>query len=363
MHKEGLLRFWFGESDQPTPLFIREAAAASLRKGETFYTENLGRTYLRETISTYLTELHSWPIGMERIAVTSSGDSALMLASQMILDPGDRAVLVTPMWPNLVEIPRILGAESVCMPLEVSGGRWVLPMDKLLDALTPETRMLYVNSPNNPTGWTIDAEEQRTLLEHCRTRGIWILTDDVYERLIFRGSLRVASSFLSIAGEGDRVISINSFSKAWRMTGWRVGWMVVPPSLLPELASLIEYNTSCVPEFVQRAATAAIQHGEQEIECLRSELIVARKRLLGGLAVLDDVDVPVADGAMYAFLRVAGALDSVALAKLLVAEAGLGLAPGRAFGPEGEGWLRWCYATELGKIDEGVERLRRFLSR
>ncbi len=363
MHREGVLRFWFGESDQPTPRFIREAAAASLRDGETFYTENLGRRYLREGIAEYVTGLHGRRFGVERIAVTSSGDSALMLASQMVLDPGDRAVLVTPMWPNLVEIPRILGAEPVCVPLEVSGGRWVLPMEKVIEALTPETRMLYVNSPNNPTGWTFTVEEQRMLLEHCRERGIWILADDVYERLYFgegEGG-RVAPSFLSIAEEGDRVISINSFSKAWRMTGWRVGWMVVPPALLPALASLIEYNTSCVPEFVQRAAAVALREGEGEIDCLRGELVRARERLLRGLHGIAGVDVPAADGAMYAFFRIAGERDSVGLAKRLVEDAGLGLAPGRAFGPEGEGWLRWCYATELGKIDEGVERLRRFL--
>lgn len=365
MDREGVLRFWFGESDQPTPRMIREAAAASLRDGETFYTENLGRRYLREELSAYLTGLHGREVGVERLAVTSSGDSALMLASQMVLDPGDRAVLVTPMWPNLVEIPRILGAEPVCVPLEVRGDRWVMPMDKVLAALRPGTRMLYVNSPNNPTGWTITGEEQRVLLEHCRRWGIWILTDDVYERLYFgaEGGGRGAPSFVALAEPGDRVISVNSFSKAWRMTGWRVGWMVVPPTLLPQLSSLIEYNTSCVPEFVQRGATVALREGEGEIACLRGELVRARERLLGGLRGIAGVDVPEADGAMYAFFRVAGQNDSVGLAKRLVEEAGLGLAPGRAFGPEGEGWLRWCYATELGKIDAGVERLRGFLER
>jgi aspartate/methionine/tyrosine aminotransferase len=362
MSREGILPFWFGESDQSTPAFIREAAIASLQKGETFYTENLGRGYLREQVSTYLTDLHQTRIGTDRIAMTSSGDSALMLASQLILEPGDHVVLITPLWPNLVEMPKILSAEVTCVPLEVHEGRWVLPLEKVLSALSPNTRMLYVNSPNNPTGWTISRDEQRILFEHCRRHGIWILADDVYERLIYRDGLRSAPSFLTLAEEGDRVIGVNSFSKAWRMTGWRVGWMVVPPSVVAQLACLIEYNTSCIPEFVQRAAAAALQHGETHVASLRAELIAARQYLISKLRDLPGIEVPESDGAMYIFLRMAGYADSLQLAKLLVEKAGLGLAPGRAFGPEGEGWLRWCYSADLQKLRLGVERLATFLA-
>jgi aspartate/methionine/tyrosine aminotransferase len=363
MGRPDILPFWFGESDQPTPSFIREAAIASLQKGETFYTENLGRPYLREQLSAYLTELHGTSIGANRIAMTSSGDSALMLASQLILEPGDQVVLVTPLWPNLVEIPKILSAEVTCVPLEVRAGRWALPLEKLLAALTPNTRMLYVNSPNNPTGWTISRAEQRSLFEHCRRQGIWILADDVYERLIYRDGLRAAPSFLTLAEEGDRLIGVNSFSKAWRMTGWRVGWMVVPPSIVPRLAPLIEYNTSCIPEFVQRAATTALQNGEADIARLRSELMAARQYLSQGLRALPGIEVPDSDGGMYVFLRLAGYSDSLQLAKLLVQEANLGLAPGRAFGPEAEGWLRWCYAADLEKLQLGLHRLAAFLAK
>jgi aspartate/methionine/tyrosine aminotransferase len=362
MSREGILPFWFGESDQSTPAFIREAAIASLQKGETFYTENLGRGYLREQVSTYLTDLHQTRIGTDRIAMTSSGDSALMLASQLILEPGDHVVLITPLWPNLVEMPKILSAEVTCVPLEVHEGRWVLPLEKVLSALSPNTRMLYVNSPNNPTGWTISRDEQRILFEHCRRHGIWMLADDVYERLIYRDGLRSAPSFLTLAEEGDRVIGVNSFSKAWRMTGWRVGWMVVPPSVVAQLACLIEYNTSCIPEFVQRAAAAALQHGEAHVASLRAELIAARQYLISRLRDLPGIEVPESDGAMYIFLRMAGYADSLQLAKLLVEKAGLGLAPGRAFGPEGEGWLRWCYSADLQKLRLGVERLATFLA-
>jgi aspartate aminotransferase len=363
MGREDVLPFWFGESDQPTPSFIREAAIDSLRAGETFYAENLGRPFLREALSTYLTDLHQRAISTERIAVTASGNSALMVASQLLLTPGDRVVTVTPLWPNAVEIPKIMGGQVTCVSLEVRNGQWALPLEKLLQALTPDTRMLVLNSPNNPTGWTIQRAEQRGILEHCRRHGIWILADDVYERLIFSDGMRSAPSFLTMADERDRLIVVNSFSKAWTMTGWRVGWMVAPSTVLPDLASLLEYNISCVSDFSQRAGAIALEQGEPYVLKMRAELAQTKTKLITALRPLPGLEVPEADGAMYLFLRVAGEEDSLRLATRLIEEVGLGLAPGRAFGPEGEGWLRWCYASEWKKNESGIERLSRFLSR
>ncbi|HEV2273947.1 MAG TPA: pyridoxal phosphate-dependent aminotransferase, partial [Acidobacteriaceae bacterium] len=363
MGRPDVLPFWFGESDRSTPPFVRDAAIASLQKGQTFYTENLGRLYLRQAISGYLTALHRQPIGVERIAVTSSGVSALMIANQLIVQPGDRVVIVTPIWPNVVQMPKIMSAEVIPVPLEVREGRWALHMEKLLRALTPETRMLVLNSPGNPTGWTISREEQRAVFEHCRARGIWILADDVYERLVYIDGMHSAPSFLTLADEQDRVISVNSFSKAWSMTGWRAGWMVVPPLLLAEVAPLIEYNTSCVAEFVQQAAATALREGEPYVASMRAELALAKAHLSAGLRELAGVELPEADGAMYAFLRIVGQHDSLSLAKELIQAVGLGLAPGIAFGPEGEGWLRWCYAADRKKLESGVARLKQFLSR
>jgi aspartate aminotransferase len=363
MGRQDVLAFWFGESDQATPSFIREAAIASLRDGETFYSENLGRLYLRQAIATYLADLHHLPITTDRIAVTSSGVSALMLASQLLVAPGDRVVAVTPLWPNAVEIPKVVHGRVTSVSLEVKDGRWALPLDKLLHALTPGTRMLVLNSPNNPTGWTIQRAEQLALLEHCRRHGIWIIADDVYERLVYADEMRSAPSFLTLTDEHERLIVINSFSKAWSMTGWRLGWMVAPPAILPDLASLLEYNTSCVSEFTQRAGAVAMQQGEPYVSKQRAELAGTKAKLFDALKHLPGLEVPRADGAMYLFLRVAGEDDSVRLAKRLIEEVGLGLAPGRAFGPEGEGWLRWCYAADWKKIESGIERLARFLAR
>ena len=361
MGRADVLPFWFGESDQATPAFIREAAVASLQQGETFYSENLGRPYLRQAIAAYLSGLHQRPIGTERVAVTASGVSALMVAAQLLVQPGDRVVTVTPLWPNAVEIPKIIGGVVTCVSLEVKDGRWSLPLEKLLQALTPGTRMLIINSPNNPTGWTIEAAEQRVLLEHCRRLGIWIAADDVYERLVFREGDSSAPSFLTLVEAEDRLIVVNSFSKAWTMTGWRVGWMVAPAFVMADLGALLEYNMSCVPEFSQRGAAVAMSQGEPQVLQLRARLAENQARLIAALRGLSRVEVPQADGAMYLFLRIAGETDSVVLAKRLIEKVGLGLAPGRAFGPEGEGWLRWCYAAQWDKIECGVERLSRFL--
>jgi aspartate/methionine/tyrosine aminotransferase len=341
-----VLAFWFGESDQPTPAFIRQAAARALLDGGGFYTHNLGRADLRVALSAYLSALHARPIGEERLAITSAGVSALMIAAQAVVSPSDRVVVLAPVWPNLVEIPKILSARVHTVALRPWGGRWTLDLEALLSALTDDTRVLIINSPNNPTGWMLSPEERSVILEHCRHRGIWILADDVYERLSFTSDL--APSFLALADPEDRVISANSFSKAWRMTGWRLGWLAAPASLQESLAVLLEYNT-------------ALQEGELGVAALRQELRAARDLLLAGLEAVEGVEAARPDGGMYVFFRVRGGWSSIDLATRLVDEVGLGLAPGSAFGPEGEGWLRWCFAARPEKNAAGLERLGRFL--
>jgi aspartate/methionine/tyrosine aminotransferase len=362
MDDPDVLAFWFGEPDVVTPPFIREAAAASLARGETFYTQNFGIPELREAIARYVSALHA-PVGAARIAVTASGMSALMIAVQALVGGGDRVVAVTPLWPNLTEIPKVLGASVVTVPLELTRDGFALDVDRLIDALAPGTRALLLNSPNNPTGWTIDAESQARILAHCRRHGIWVIADDVYERLYYDDARGIAPSFLRIASPDDRVVSTNSFSKAWQMTGWRLGWIVAPQALMPELGKLIEYNTSCSPAFVQRAGAVALRDGEPTVAAFRARLQSARDRLVGALRALPGVDVATPSGAMYAFFRVHGLTDSVAFCTRLVREARLGLAPGRAFGPEGEGFVRWCFAADEARLVEGVTRLAAFLAR
>jgi aspartate/methionine/tyrosine aminotransferase len=362
LERDDVLAFWFGESDQPTPQFIRAAASAEVLAGRTFYTHNLGRAELRAALSAYLTDLHGVKIGLERIAVTSSGVNALMVAMQALLSPGDRVVAITPVWPNVTEIPIILNAEVTRVALHPRDGVWDLDLDQLLAALTPDTRALLLNSPGNPTGWVLRAQDRAAILRHCRRYGIWIIADDVYERLSFLADSPSAPSFLPLATPEDRVISANTFSKAWRMTGWRLGWMVMPSALVGDVGKLLEFNTSCAPDFIQRAAVSALRDGQAHLAEMRTDLLAKRDRLLGALRVLPEIEAPCPDGGLYVFFRLRDCTDSVALAKALVAKAGLGLAPGRAFGPEGEGWLRWCFAAESAKLEAGIARLAGYLN-
>ena len=357
-----VLRLWFGESDQPTPAFILDAGIQALVEGKTFYAHNQGVAELREGLSSYLGRLHDRAFDVERICVTSSGVSALMLAAQAILEPGDRVVIVTPVWPNVTEIPRILSAQVVRVALAPVAGEWRLDLNQLFDAITPDTRLVIVNSPGNPTGWTLSAAQQSALLEHCRRIGAWLIADDVYERLILDEGYSIAPSFLRLADPEDRVISANSFSKAWLMTGWRLGWLVTPAELSADLGKLIEYNTSCAPEFVQAAGIVALRDGEAHVTKLRSELIAKRDRLLQRLRTLPGVEATTPRGGMYILLRLAGHGDSMKLARQLIAEAGIGLAPGAAFGPEAEGWLRCCFAVADTSLEQATNRLERWLT-
>ncbi|WP_414693838.1 pyridoxal phosphate-dependent aminotransferase [Polaromonas sp.] len=397
MGRSDVLKFWFGESDEVTPAFIREAAAESLARGETFYSHNLGLAELRETIASYCSGLRcegAAPVSADRITATSGGVNALMLAVQALVNAGDHVVAVTPVWPNLTAQPAIMGGRVQCVSLKPAAGQWKLDMDELLAAITPATRLLIVNSPNNPTGWTLTRGEQEVILAHCRRTGTWILADEVYERLYFEnlpdgpapgrpkpdaplvgegrspsGDSHVcAPSFLDIATPEDRLMVAHSFSKSFLMTGWRLGWLVLPASVTTHMGKLVEFNTSCAPVFIQRAGVVALQRTDEVTPQVVAHLKKCRDTLIPLLQGVPGVQVAAAPGGMYAFFRLAGQGDSFDIAKRLVVEAGLGLAPGNAFtsdpSPELQGWLRWCFASQdLGRLRAGVDRLAGWLGR
>ena len=364
MGRADVLAFWFGESDAATPDPVRRAAMASIERGETFYAHNLGLPELRASIAAYASALHG-PVDVGRIAVTSGGVNALMIAVQALVDAGDEVVAVTPVWPNLTAQPAVLGARVRCVPLRARQGAWTLDLQALLDAITPATRLLIVNAPNNPTGWTLTRAEQQAILAHCRRTGTWILSDEVYERLYYEATPNgCAPSFLDIAAPDDRLIVAQSFSKSFLMTGWRLGWLVLPPALLDAVGKLIEFNTSCSSVFTQRAGMVALEHAGEITPPLVAHLRHCRDTLLPQLAALPQVEVATPLGGMYAFFRLHGFDDSLDVARRLVAEAGLGLAPGNAFAPEAQGWLRWCFASkDVARLDAGVQRLRDWLSK
>ena len=363
--RSDVLAFWFGESDEVTPDFIRQAAIDSLQAGETFYAHNLGLPELREAISAEMVKRHGVDIGSDRIAVTSGGVNALMLAMQALVDAGDEVLVITPVWPNLTAQPQILGAHLRTLSLEPSKGRWELPLEKLLESITANTRLLVLNSPNNPTGWTLNRQEQQAILEKCRSTGTWILADEVYESLYFLDSQNhCAPSFLDIAQPDDKLVVAHSFSKSFLMTGWRLGWLVMPPEMTQHMGKLIEFNTSCASVFVQRAGLVALKRAEEVTPRVVSHLRLCRDTLANALNSLDQIEFSLPDGGMYLFLRLPAGMDDFQIAKRLVQEAGLGLAPGSAFAQEAQGWLRWCFASkELDRLRLGAARLGSWLSK
>ena len=362
--RDDVLAFWFGESDEVTPDFIRQAAIDSLQRGETFYAHNLGLPELREAVASYTSRLHP-TVDVGRIAITSGGVSALMLAVQAVVNAGDEVVAITPVWPNLTAQPAIMGAQVCCVPLVPVNGEWTLDLAAVRAAVTPATKLLIVNAPNNPTGWTMSSAEQQALLDHCRSTGTWILADEVYERLYYETTPNgCAPSFLDIAAPDDHLIVAHSFSKSFLMTGWRLGWLVLPPALVDGMGKLIEFNTSCASVFTQRAGIAALTRTDEVTPRVVAHLKHCRDTLVPLLATVPGVRVASAKGGMYAFFQLDGASDSLDTAKRLVTEAGLGLAPGNAFAPEAQGWLRWCFASkDPQRLVQGVDRLKSWLAR
>jgi aspartate/methionine/tyrosine aminotransferase len=373
MGRSDVLKFWFGESDEVTPQFIRDAAALSLRNGETFYAQNLGLPELREAIASYASGLRTvgaQPITTGRVAVTAGGVNALMVAVQALVNSGDEVVVITPVWPNLTGQPAIMGAVVKSVSLKPIAGQWQLDMNELLAAVTPATKLLVINAPNNPTGWTLTRAEQEVILAHCRKTGTWILADEVYERLYFEPTPNgCAPSFLDVSAVDDRLVVVNSFSKSFLMTGWRLGWLVMPPAMTAQIGKLLEYNTSCSPVFIQKAGLVAIQRTLDITPRIVAHLKTCRDTLLPLLAAVPGVQVAPTKGGMYAFFRLEDQArfgDSLAVAKSLVLEAGLGLAPGNAFmvnpDADAQGWLRWCFASQdLARLGQGVKRLEHWL--
>jgi aspartate/methionine/tyrosine aminotransferase len=358
--RAGVVPLWYGESDRPTPEFITAPAVRAMTAGETFYAPNRGVPELRAAIARYLTGLGRRAVTADRISVTSSGVSAIMLAVQAIVDPGDNIVIVTPLWPNCQDAIEIMGGEARRVSLTPGERGWTLDLDKLFAACDARTRAILVNSPGNPTGWLAREDDIRAVLAFCRKRRIWLIADEVYERIVY--DRKVAPSPLDLAGPDDPVISVNSFSKAWCMTGWRLGWLVTPAALGEQLGKINEFNVSCAPAFVQAGGLAAVTQGESFVAELVAQYGHARDMVIQRLQSLPRVRLTRPDAAFYAFFQVDGVADSLALARRIVANTNVGLAPGVAFGPEGEGWLRLCFAISLPKLADALDRLAKELA-
>ncbi|MFK7854746.1 MAG: pyridoxal phosphate-dependent aminotransferase [Granulosicoccus sp.] len=355
LQMDDVIPLWFGESAWASPTLCIEKTVEAIRNGDCYYQANSGKPELRDAICRYSSKRYKKSFDSRQMTVTASGMQGLALSAQALITPGDRVVTLGPSWPNAAEVFRISGASIHAENLQSSNGRWELDLERFICALTPGTKAVLINSPNNPTGWAMTDEQQLCVLQHCRQLGIWIVADDVYNRLYHHGEQ--APSFLDHSEQEDRVISVNSFSKAWSMTGWRLGWLHAPAELEATLAMLTEFNIAGPPGFIQTAGASMLDDGEREIAVLKHRLAdsftVTKQRLIE----TDRVEFFEPDGAFYCFFRVDGINNSMALAKNLLRKARVGLAPGTAFGVQGEGYLRLCYAKPVPIMNAALDRL------
>ena len=358
--REGLIPLWVGEGDLPTPEFIARAASDALLRGETFYTWQRGIPELRAALSRYYARRFGAFLPEEHFYVVGSGMQAIKLAIEALVSPGDDMVYLTPAWPNFAAAAELSGANTIAVPLDFAGGRWQLDLGRVEAAITPKTRVLFVNTPSNPTGWTATREDLASLLAIARRHGLWIMADEIYA--LYHYADDRAPSFLDVMEDGDRVIFVNSFSKNWSMTGWRVGWIVAPPEIVQVLENLIENSTSGVPQFLQQGAVVALDEGDAFVQANIDKAARNRDIFCDALIATNRVETLKPDGALYAFLKIDGVTDSRLAALDIVDRTNVGLAPGTAFGPGGERFMRACFLRDTGQVAEAAERLARYIA-
>lgn len=354
-----VIPLWFGEGDMVTPEFIREAAKAALDDGETFYANTRGTANLRSAIHAYLLQLYGADVDPERITVPGSSMLCVTIASQMALGSGDHALAVSPHWPNIEMTMRVTGAEFSAVRQRQTATGWELSAAEIIAAVQPNTRCIFVNSPCNPTGWVMRAEEQLQLLEFCRERQILLIADEVYHRMDY--SAEAAPSFVSIARDDDPVIIVYGMSKSWAMTGWRLGWMVAPRSLAVPLQVMSENFNTGATVFAQRAAAVALRDGESLVKELRESYAAGRDIVMEMLGGHPRISLSEPAGAFYAFPRIEGISSSLDFAQDFLAAKDVGVAPGYTFGEGNEQHIRICFARSHAQLRIGLSRLLEFL--
>ena len=358
----GSLKLCYGESDMPTPAFICDAAGEALKAGHTFYTHTAGCIELREAIAGKIRELHGVDYQPSEIIATVGASMAIYGAIRALVGRGDNAVIVSPAYAIFSNGVIMAGGEPRPVPLARVGHRFRLDLDRLRAAIDAGTRMIIVNSPSNPTGWMITVDEQRARLDLADAHDLIVLSDEVYERLVYADGMSIAPSFARLAHDRERLIVVNSFSKTYNMTGWRLGWAQGSEATIKTMYRAVEFMTSNASAMVQQAGIVALRDGEPNIEELRAHYARRRAEVMTALAALPGVMLPEPQGSFFAFPRIEGLADSTAFAATLLKETGLALAPGVAFGQEGEGSVRLCFASSEATVTDALERFTRWMS-
>lgn len=348
-----------GEGDETTPDYIRNAATEAMANGKTFYAPVLGHPELRQEISNYYQSIFNLPVPTNRIFVTGSGTTAVTLALQSIINDGDEVVAVTPIWKNLIGIMETANAKFVEVAKHEKDGVWSLDLDELFAACTDKTKAILIVSPSNPTGWVMQLDAMQKVLDFARSRGLWIISDEIYARSVFGVSR--APSFLDIAMPEDRLYVINSFSKNWAMTGWRLGWIVGPSDAESKILDLALYQNMGSASFIQFGGIAALKHGEEFITRQKTLWTNNLDILMNRFKDMPRITFARPDATFYAFFKVDGIEDSMVFARQLIDTVGLSLAPGGSFGTGCHQHMRLCFGSSPDRLNEALNRLERGL--
>jgi aspartate/methionine/tyrosine aminotransferase len=360
--RDGVMGLWAGEGDTQTPAFIAEAANRALAAGETFYTWQRGIPDLRQALARYHTRLYGRPFSPDEFFITGSGMQAIQITLAMTATAGSEVIVPTPAWPNAAGATGLIGAHPIEVPMQFGNSGWTLDLDRIAAAITDRTRVIVMVTPSNPTGWTATHDDLRAVLALARRHGLWIVADETYARFWYGDGER-APSFLDIMAPNDQLLFVNTFSKNWCMTGWRMGWIVAHPSLGQVVENMIQYSTSGVAQFMQRAGVVALDQGEDFVRAQVARARASRDIACDILGRTGRCRFGVPQGAFYLLFSVDGESDSEALARRLVDEAQAGLAPGTAFGAGGEHFLRLCFARDPAQIREACERIAQVLAK
>jgi aspartate/methionine/tyrosine aminotransferase len=362
--REGLIPLWTGQGPLKTPDFICEAASKALFDGETFYTWQRGIPELRNALAEYHNKQWPGPFSHERFFVTGGGMQAIQVVFQLLLDKGDEVVIPSPAWPNFPGPMRMMGAKPVFVPMLYEDRTWSLDLERMRKSIDPKTRAICLISPSNPIGWVASREDLIAIRDMAREAGIWIIADEVYARFHYDADGNLADrspSFMDVCDQDERVIYINTFSKNWAMTGWRVGWLQAPEALGQAIERIIQYNTSGTAAFMQKGALAALEHGDDFLQLQLDMAVRCRAKVADALGQFNNVSFESPRGAFYGFFRIDGLTDSLGATLRIIDEANVGLAPGGTFGPGGEGFLRMCYLRDPDSLDEALESLSNWL--
>jgi aspartate/methionine/tyrosine aminotransferase len=351
-----VIALWYGEGDMVTPAFIREAAKAALDEGLTFYIPNMrGHGPLNEALSDYQTRMHGQTITIARTTVTPGGMQALYFALELLVDTGTNVVYIAPQWQNIHNAIHLIGGEPRPFALDFDGD-WRLDLDRLFATCDARTRAIFLSTPSNPTGWTATRNELEALLDFSRRTGIWIISDEVYGRLYFDDV--VAPSVLQVAEDGDRVLSVNSFSKAWAMTGWRIGWLTHPSGVADQLGAMTQFANSGTSGPVQAGAVAAIRQGEPLVQEIRQRIKTGLDLAYDRLAQIPGIVLPAKPrGGMYAFFALEGESDASRVCADILEKARVGLAPGHLFGQSANAFMRMCVCRDRQQIATALDRM------